>query len=364
MNHQIDINDREFLEKKYGKLTTWVPGAIDQKTGKINPQVTQVYLGGTTFASLFHVKPVYYETYTGHWRPLSEVTVHHGNHKIEFNSDWWKVHPRYMAWLEKRMQLIGGKLLIPSLFQDVPSPYTGVLRELHKSLVPVKIGLTTSTFYPDPNTETTTVDGHVAYDNTTWATARTAATGNGVSDSNTIFEFQTTLSSGTYVLKRSFTLFDTSSITDTDTIDSATYSTYVTNCYNSNNMSNVLVETTPASNTALSTADYDAVGSTSFGSYAHPAGFPSSPNTYWNITVNASGLAIISKTGVTKYGIRVSGDINDIAPSGGSEKYNQGVIISADTSGTSTDPKLVVVHTAGSSFTPTPMMHMMQASCY
>lgn len=356
MNHQIDINDREFLEERYGKLTTWVPGAVDQKTGKINPQVTQVHLGGNTFASLFHVKPVYYETYTGHWRPLSEVTVHHGNHKIEFNNDWWKVHPRYMAWLDKRMQLINGQLLIPSLY-SIPTPYAGVLRSLHESFVPVKMGLTTSTFYPDPDPETTTVDGHVYYDNYTgsWATVRNATNGQGASDNNTqlaVYVGNYNPGSDAYWIYRSAMLFDTSAIADSDTIDSATLSLWPTTVVNDDlsltNKSFRLVTSTPASNTAIVADDYEQFGTTAGGTDVAITSL--SVGSYsWTYTLNATGLGWISKTGVTKLGLRHTADADDEAPDapGYADDYNMAYCSSADNSGTSQDPKLAVVHTAG-----------------
>ena len=348
MTHQIDINDLEFAEKRYGKLIGWVPGAIDEK-GKINPQVTKGVREDGKFVSVFHVKPVYYETPTGHWRPLSEVTLHHGNHKIVMNENWWKVHPRYLNWLDKRCKLIGGELLIPSSIRSYPTPYTGIVRSLHESLVPLKMGLTTSTFYPDPNAETTTVDGHIGYDNSSYATARTAATGNSVSDSGTGMEWQNTEAGTLYVIKRNATLFDTSAITDTDNVDSATYSQYITAGTNPQSVNLILVSCNPTSNTALATTDFDITkwGSTSFGSIVMPT---TSLNQYYNWTVNSSGLSAISKTGVTKYGIRISQDVDGVAP--GNEQYNQGGAASADTAGTGSDPKLVIVHTAGVTSTP------------
>jgi hypothetical protein len=70
--HQIDLRDKQFIEERHGKIIGWVPGAIEK--GKINPQVTMAVREDGKFVSVFHVKPVYYETSTGHWRPLKEVT--------------------------------------------------------------------------------------------------------------------------------------------------------------------------------------------------------------------------------------------------------------------------------------------------
>lgn len=359
--HAPDKNDITYIEERYGKIAGWIPGAIDQKTGKINPQVTQAYLGGNTFASVFHVKPIYYETYAGEWRPLSEVTVWHGNHKIEFNKDWWKVHPRYMAWLEKRMQLINGQLLIPSLFQDVVSPYSGVIRELHQSLVPLKLGLTTSTFYPDPDTETTTVDGYVARDAQieSWSTCRTTATGTGANSNGTVI--QTYVGDGQSPdykwIYRSAFLFDTSAIGDSDTIDSGEYSIYISTTSYDEDIGAAtkyisLTSVTLASNTEITTSDYNYTnwGTTKFGTDINVATFVATPNQYYSWVLNSSGLSNISKTGVSKFALRHGCDITDTAPSAVGNKYN-GLFSgrSADYSGTTYDPKLVVVHTAGAS---------------
>jgi hypothetical protein len=364
MNHQIDTNDLEFAEKRYGKLIGWIPGAQDTKTGKINPQVTKAVREDGKFVSVFHVKPVYYETATGHWRPLSEVTLHHGNHKIILNENWWKIHPRYLNWLDKRCKLIGGELLIPSTLKSYPTPYTGIVRSLHESLVPLKVGLTTSTFYPDPNVETSSVDGHCHFDSdaTAWATMRTATESASFSDSGTTVQCYVGMWDtipDKFYLYRAFYLFDTTSISDTDTVDSATFSHKVTTSLvnddlqiTAGNKGFRLIQTTPASNTALSILDFDQVGSTAGASDVLITSFAT--NTYYDWALNATGLGWISKTGVTKLGMRHLCDVNDeqpVAP-GGADDYNLMYSYSSETAGTTEDPKLVVVHSAGTTSTP------------
>lgn len=71
--------------------------------GKINPHATKFILKNGQYVSIFHVKPVYYETLDGQWRPMEEVAHGFGNCWIDFKADWAdKMHPRYMAWLVKR----------------------------------------------------------------------------------------------------------------------------------------------------------------------------------------------------------------------------------------------------------------------
>lgn len=356
MSHAIDKNDLAFVEERYGKVKGWIPGAVDEKTGKINPQVTMTLLENGKYVSVFHVKPVYYETSVGKWRPLSEVTVHHGNHKIEFTSDWWKVHPRYMAWLDKRMKLIGGQLLIPSTISAIPTPYNGVLRSLHESLMPFKIGLTTSTFYPDPDTETTSVDGHVTKEGAgTWSDLRDASSGGSAVSNNTSMQVYVGhwVPSGNYYWDyRAYILFDTSAISDTDSIDSGSCSVKMyASPYNEGldltNQSMRLVATTPASNTNLVVGDYSQIGTTAGASdLAVTSG---SSGSYSDFSMNGTGLGWVSKTGITKLGIRHTASAENETPiTAGGDNYSGWLnLYSADETGTSSDPKLVLVHTAG-----------------
>lgn len=344
---EIDKYDKLLVEKRYGKAIGWIPGAVDRHTGKVNPQITQVYIGDNTVVSVFHIKPIYYETYDGHWRPISEITTYYGNHKIEFTKNWWKVHPRYMAWLEKRMRIINGKILIPSLF-NIPSPYTGIIRELHQSLVPIKLGLTTSTFYPDPNVETTTVDGWVDRGNrSTWTDSRDTADGVGTNDSAvTIYCNAERETSSIYSVFRDFLLFDTAIIGSGSTISSATLDINTTDVGGSTGgtVFACLIQTSPASNTSLAIGDYDAltVNSPSEGATRITPNGSTGVKTF---TLNATGQGWISKTGITKLGIRESYDVDNTTPSSIGRRYWG--YDSADQTST-TDPKLVVVHTAAS----------------
>lgn len=348
-NNKIDTNDLEYAQERGINPKGWIPCPRGEG-GKINPQVTQMYLGDNTFYTVFHVKPVYYETLDGSWRPLSEVASHVGNHKVVME-DWHKVHPRYINWLNKRMKLIGGELLLPTM---IPTSIEAI-QSLQYARVG-HIGLTVTTVYPDPDPETTTVDGRIQHSNSTWSTVRDAATGTSPNDSADWLQFQTSHSGGNYIIARVITLFDTSSI-GSDTVDSATYSLYLRNgtVFNFNSLDLDLVSSSPASDTAIVAADYDKTdfGSTAFDSYAIPT---SSLNQYYDHTPNASGLAAINGSGVTKYGVRTSGDVDNVATSTG-EKYNQGLMSSADQTGTSEDPKLAVTHTAtASTFIPKVMM--------
>ena len=220
------------------------------------------------------------------------------------------------------------------------------------NIVKGKVGNTTSTFYPDADPETTSMDGDVFQSgvNVTWATIHDGA-GNGNDGATRNPQINArieTTATGYNVVVRSPTLFDTSAIPDTDNIDSATLSysgESVTNTWTPATFSINIYATTPASNTAIASADYAQFGTTAF-STAIASGSWSTTG-YNDFVLNASGLAGISKTGVSKFGTRESQ--HDAPNSEPTFEANRDLIIkaySADAAGTTTDPKLVVVHSA------------------
>lgn len=212
----------------------------------------------------------------------------------------------------------------------------------------------TDTFYPDPNPETTTVDGKVWYfslSGPSWTVTVQPAT-NGTAAAPTASEdyLQNYLRTGSNTgLTRGFFLFDTSSIDDSNTIDSATLSFYVNSKNNENNdgydYQNIF-SSTPASNTDLVTEDYDQIGSTKFSSDVDYGSI--SATAYLDFSLNASGLANISKTGVSKFSTREGHDVDNVAPSASGDG-NYLYIRLADYTGTTSDPKLVVTHSAAAS---------------
>jgi hypothetical protein len=229
--------------------------------------------------------------------------------------------------------------------------------ELNGRLYPVPAGGTTTTKYPDPNPESSTVDGIVqGGDGTaTWSSWRGASTGDSASDTSTSLNMNLsqrgTASDRWEDNTRMFALFDTSSIGTDQTVSEAkiafaTSQTAVT-LASGDSASNTwyLVATTPASNTGLSTADFDQVGSTNFGSRAI-AGLTVDGSTYNDWDLNASGIEAISLDGITKLGARHRKDYDDSEPSadGGGYTSSQLVAKSADNTGTSIDIKLVAVH--------------------
>jgi len=217
--------------------------------------------------------------------------------------------------------------------------------------------MSTTTVFPDPDTESTSVDGRAAHDqaNQTISTL-VAAVGNFASDTETTGPVSL-MDAGTTTdryntIARGFFLFDTSAIDDGDAISSATFSLYVTSLTNtlsgeaSANSAMVLVSSAPASNTAIVAGDYDTQGSTSFGTSDTQDNL--STSAYNDITLNASGLANISKTGISKFATRSGWDFNDTATGlTWSSGATQRILASlAEQTDTTQDPKLVIQHAA------------------
>ena len=220
-------------------------------------------------------------------------------------------------------------------------------RELAERLLPGKpVFGATATFYPDPNIEVTSVDGQVqstisgqATIVVCWSAAR-SGTGLSSDDVGTTADSRTTVAfpggaSYTCTMVRTFLLFDTSTLTSAATISSATLGVYVTT--QSGGIIH-LITTAPASNTAIATGDWSNVTmtdqATSLSSITAGA--------YNTFTLNSTGLGNISKTSITKFGMAEDRDYTNTTPSVTGTQST--VIASADTAGTSQDPKLDVTY--------------------
>ena len=201
-----------------------------------------------------------------------------------------------------------------------------------KNIIPGKVGHTTDTFYPSS-------DDAIYAVATVFATARDATTGTarGVTDnmSRAIF------SSPNYAIERGFVNWDTSSIPDSVNISSATVSLYGLAGTGSDGRSSNIYGST-ASDTIVAD-DFDLVGATA---YCDTAIALASWNTagYNDFALNATGLAAISLTGLTKVSVReVIKDVGNVAPT----DIRDCRYYSVEQAGTANDPKLVVTYTAG-----------------
>ena len=229
-------------------------------------------------------------------------------------------------------KIIMNKKLIADFFNNVTYPlYTDA----------------TITFNPDANVETTSVDGYATSSVSPWDTAHNEATGASANDTNASFEARTVdAGSGNYEIRRGFTLFDTSSIPNAAKILVATASIYVNTVTNGDNDGDDwlnCVQSSPASNTAITTADFDQCGAVDNpieGSTRKDLSTLTT-GTYHNFVLNAIARDWVDKTGITKLGWREGHDALDIPVNGDSRV----TIITADEG--NNIPKLIVNYSGG-----------------
>jgi hypothetical protein len=335
-----DANDLAFIREATSRRIVREIPAPRGGNAVINPHVSRFVFDDGGCADLFHVKPVYYETKRGNWRPLSEISVHHGNKKIILMpSSVERMSWRFMFWLMKRQRLLGSALR----FGLPRGHYAGM--QPH-DLVRMQY---LNTFYPDPNPETTCCDGGAQWTPAptgSWATAHAALAGTTASASETSLSVYSRLNAtSSATINRAFALFDTSTMVDAVSIQAATVSCKGLSKINTDNDGDDwvnVVQTSPASNTDITTADYDqcgAVTNPTEGATRIDLGSISA-SAYNTWTLDATGRGWISKTGITKLGWREGHDAIDSTPAVDTQNFFS--FSSADTSGTASDPKLLV----------------------
>jgi len=150
---------------------------------------------------------------------------------------------------------------------------------------------------------------------------------------------QRTPSSPKWRIDRAVIQPDTSGLPDTATISAATIYIYWGSEFHEDGLTHNIYSVAPASNTALGTADYDAFGSTAFSSNKNDA---VSTSAYTSYDLNASGLAAISKTSYSPFGVRGYSDVNASTPSGSNGPYNG---YCSEETGTSKDPYTIITFT-------------------
>lgn len=145
-------------------------------------------------------------------------------------------------------------------------------------------------------------------------------------------------------LSRFFVLWDTSSL-DGDVVDSADVE------FVSNSKSNALgspdldiVSSAPANTNNLVIGDYDKLGHTPFASMTF-ASINSDDSTYNVFSLSAAGISNIDTSGISEFGASLNWDTdNSFGGTWASGSFSNINVRSADESGTSKDPKLVVTH--------------------
>lgn len=215
--------------------------------------------------------------------------------------------------------------------------------------VPVlSFGFDTLTVYPDASIGGTTVDGttkRLTADNT-FSVIRAAAADSvdmtATYDQIAYLKSSYTTNQFKYLNRGIFT-FDTSALTASALISAATISLFGQTSTNGLGDSTiVIVSAAPASNNTLVEADHGTLGTT-----AYHSGYSGAWTSAYSVfTMNATGRAAISKTGISKFGTRLEWDrANSFS---GTWRSNNSTgwwaYMADDTSGTK-DPKLVITFT-------------------
>lgn len=329
MNELSYKNNPKSLFRKYAKLVTWFSNtsigkeyldlSLDEKIGLFLPNGYHKKIGNNKYEATFYSRALYAP------KLLPALRVVDFFNKIGAYSDIKQIQKALLYEVDNFR-----------LFNN-PFGYK------HKDL---RLRFLTLTKNPDANPESTTVDGLVARTGVqeAWATI-IAAAGTIADDSSADMYCQATSGSGTpnwNNIYRIFTLFDTSSLTTSAIISAAVYSLYLLGQGNALEYDLRLVTTTPASNTALATGDFGSQGTVAQATDLTP---PLTLNAYNDWTLNATGLGNISKTGITKFGLRLAKDADAAAPTwpgaglvSDSRQYQAG-------DSASNKPKLVITYT-------------------
>lgn len=210
-----------------------------------------------------------------------------------------------------------------------------------------KIGSTTDTFFPS-------LDGRryragAGIDESFTDIRSGADTGGSNSETDSFVpSIKATTTSGQYGtnagMTRAYFTFNTAAIPDSNVISSATFS-WKTDVNTGDDLGCALGLSSWNGTEGYALANW---GSTQFCSNFAFASINTDGATYNNISLNASGIAAINKSGDTLLGFRLSNDIQNVAPTWVSGGENRTKVFWSEYSGSTTDdPKLTVVHDVG-----------------
>lgn len=187
-------------------------------------------------------------------------------------------------------------------------------------------------------------DGEVNAVNSSWSTVRGATSGTASPTNGSDYLISYYWNSNYYIY-RAFFPADTSGIPDAATISSASLCVCSAEAtYAGSSMYAAVVATSQASTSTLEAADFDNVGSTRFSDDVEMA---VNYNAYKSIALNATGLAAISKTGVTKIGLRGKKDLDNTTPDGTTGTNKSWNFYCSENTGTSQDPYVSVTYETG-----------------
>ena len=218
------------------------------------------------------------------------------------------------------------------------------------------LGFDTLTAYPGDNGADDPVDGYTlqGVNDDTWANIRDGAgnaSGYSGETGNFIVKIQNGQTTGFVSINRSIYCFDTSALTVGATISATVLSLYGLTKADGVSISLDLdiYTSTPASTTSLVNGDYTQIGITSQtgGAIAYASIVTSAYNDF---TFNATGRGNVSKTSISKFGIRnANRDVADSEP-GYAGSYASSHFTANYSDNATNKPKLVVTYTTGTDY--------------
>lgn len=152
---------------------------------------------------------------------------------------------------------------------------------------------------------------------------------------------------GGWRIDRAFVPFDTSSLPDGAAIEVGTVNVMPSG--KTDNVADVtidLIVTTQASSTELVVGDFDQVGTTEQATAIEIADM--SVDVYSTYNLSATGIASISKTAYTNFGLRTSHDTDNSACTDSATNTSAANFYASETSGTLKDPYLTATYPSGS----------------
>lgn len=203
----------------------------------------------------------------------------------------------------------------------------------------------TSTFYPDPHVESTCCDGQAYYtDGTSWSSTREAATGTYADASGVTSRAYVNKDSAPWMrMWRGFILLDLSSLSGQEATTAATLYLWAVTNWNYVTTKIGICASSPASNTDITTADYDQVAHTRYATDVAVADITTGQYTAW--TFNATGIAAISYS-IVKLSVQTDFDIDNTEPDMSYANHIVGMEFDSaeNASGTAHAPKLAVTY--------------------
>lgn len=147
------------------------------------------------------------------------------------------------------------------------------------------------------------------------------------------------------VMQRGLFGFDTSALGVSAVVSAATFSQWFVSTISSLGDTTVEITAGPtASNTTLAAGDFQTIGRVAFATGFSVAGLTT--GAYTDASLNASGLAAVSLTGITKLGTQLGWDLANSFTGTWSSSVQTGVTVTfADQIGSANDPKLDVTFT-------------------